>query len=548
MVPAWVWLSNARHLDIAAAFVPVPLFVAFAALSFFGERPKSGLSRIAAGGAISSLVLAGAALAGVLGGGPVDWVLFRRPLPFGLYVDRLTVVMLLLVTGVSSIVHLYSVRYMQGEPHYNRFIARLSLTTGSVALLVMANNLVMLFGSWLLTGLSVVLLLAHNCERPQACRATRRVLIIYGIGDAAFALGVIAAYRLFGTVDYRRLFHLAAAHVSASGHRLDAGPALAVMALLFFIGIMARSAQFPLHVWMTDTVDAPTPVSALLHAGIVNIGGFLLARLSPLFTQSAGALHVIFLVGTVTAFFGTGVMLVQNDTKRMLAFSTVGQMGFMVMEAGLAAYATAVFHLMSHGLFKATLFLGSGQLNRPSRHQPEAGRTMKSRTAALIGSAVVVAFVFYAVSHHAPSWRKNSILLIFAAATLTQAAVSIVRFSRSWPTTVALTFLLAAILAGYWTEIDWFNHFLAATIAPVPQKLGGTFDVVGFSVVAGFSLLSAAIVSLGPPRHPRVHRWIDGYRQTLYVFIANQGYISDIARRLYQLMTEKLSRRTHTMR
>lgn len=536
--------NNLGHLPhLLALMVPVPLFVAFLALRILGERAGKIRYPLTIAAAAFSFTMSVLILVGVLIFGSSDWTLsFPAGIPLGFDIDRLTAVMLLLVTGVSLVVHSYSLRYMDGEPHYDRFISGLSLSTASTLMLVMANNLFMLYLFWLLTGLSVIRLVSSRCAKAFSCRATRRMIVAYGIGDAAFGLGVFFAYFEFGTVSYQKLFHLAASaptHPVILGHWLSihgsTGQALAWITLLLFIGIMVRTAQFPFQSWLVDTLDAPTPVSALMHAGIVNIGGFLLARLSPLFVQSPHIMHGIFLVGILTAFYGTSVMLTQNDVKGTLVYSTIGQMGFMVMEAGLGAYAFVIFHLASHGIFKATLFLGSGKVERPV----PAGQSRPLSWASWMLSLVFPALFFYALSRFggaAPfelDGKQEPFLLLFAWATVTQAVAGVFRFSyspKAWP---AGTVVLGLVLTGYLFLVRWFHHFLSSAIAPVPEKIVWPDNYGAIYVMAAIVFLSGLVIKLPAFRASRQTfflSWINASRKTLYVFAANRWYADEIGR------------------
>lgn len=276
---------------------------------------------------------------------------------FGFRADRLSLVIALLVITVSGIVHLYSLRAMQEEPHFRRYFLLLGLITLEVLLVVLANNLLMLGVCWILKGLTLTFLLAHYSERSTSWRAALKKLRIDLVGDAAFLVALVLTWQIFNTFDLEAINTRAA----AAAQSLPVAQTTLLTALLL-VAIMAKSAQFPLHGWLPGTVEAPTPVSALMHAGLINAGGFLFIRLSPLFAAAPLTMGLALLVGGFTTFYGTLVMLTRNDVKGKLVYSTMGQMGFMIVECALGAYALAVLHLVAHGLFKATLFLGSGSV------------------------------------------------------------------------------------------------------------------------------------------------------------------------------------------
>jgi NADH:ubiquinone oxidoreductase subunit 5 (subunit L)/multisubunit Na+/H+ antiporter MnhA subunit len=299
---------------------------------------------------------------------------------------------------------------------------------------------------------------------------------------------------------------------------------------LIFVGLMARTVQLPLQWWLPDTVDAPTPLSGLLHAGIVNLGGFLLARFSPLLNQTPVTLGIAFGVGTITALYGTQVMLTQTDVKRGLAYSTIGQMGFMVMEAGLGAYATAVFHLIAHGLYKATLFLSSGSVapSGPAQSQPRLTSTMSPRTL-VTRAAVTIALWLGLFWTSVRVWHlaapAAAIWLIFTVATVSQAFWAVSRLVRPRWSGVLAAFLILMALA-YIAEISAFAHFLGSAIAPPTLPLTWRADVVVLGTAVGVSLIHAGLFSqsfeASRGRWASWRRYLLSYRDSVYVALYNQ--------------------------
>ena len=279
-------------------------------------------------------------------------------------VDTLTVVMLVVVNSVSALVHLYSVGYMHDDPHRARFFAYLSLFTFAMLSLVTADNLVQMFFGWEGVGLASYLLIGFWYQKPSANAAAMKAFVVNRVGDFGFALGICGVYFLFGTVSLSEIFASAEAMQGQGliflGMEWDA---LTIICLLLFMGAMGKSAQFLLHTWLPDAMEGPTPVSALIHAAtMVTAGVFMVARLSPLFELSHTALAVVTVVGATTAFFAATVGLVQNDIKRVIAYSTCSQLGYMFVALGIGAYGAAVFHLFTHAFFKALLFLGAGSV------------------------------------------------------------------------------------------------------------------------------------------------------------------------------------------
>ncbi|TPI39790.1 NADH-quinone oxidoreductase subunit L [Mesorhizobium sp. B3-1-9] len=294
---------------------------------------------------------------------------------WALRIDTLTVVMLVVVNTVSALVHIYSIGYMHHDPNRPRFFAYLSLFTFAMLMLVTADNLIQMFFGWEGVGLASYLLIGFWYKKPSANAAAIKAFVVNRVGDFGFALGIFGVFVLFGSVNLGTIFANAASFLPAEGapagaavltflgHALDKQSALTVVCLLLFMGAMGKSAQVPLHTWLPDAMEGPTPVSALIHAAtMVTAGVFMLARLSPLFELSHTALTVVTFIGAFTAFFAATVGLVQNDIKRVIAYSTCSQLGYMFVALGVGAYGAAIFHLFTHAFFKALLFLGSGSV------------------------------------------------------------------------------------------------------------------------------------------------------------------------------------------
>ncbi|MDT3777400.1 NADH-quinone oxidoreductase subunit L [Nitrospira sp. MA-1] len=289
----------------------------------------------------------------------------------GLYVDQLTVLLLLLVTGVSSVVHVYASRYMIGDPRYNRFFAVIALFTFSMIMLVMSNNLLMMFVFWEIMGICSYLLISHWGERQPSAQAATKAFLVNSVADVGFGFGVILSYSTFGTLDIQTIL---AEAPSIQGNTINLFGwigldfpihIITLITLFLFLGAMGKSAQMPFHVWLPFAMEAPTPVSALIHAAtMVNAGPFLLVRMSPLVILSPDAMTVIAVIGGLTAIFATLVSLTQVDIKRMLAFSTIGQIGFMIMTCGVGAFVLSIFHMLAHGCLKGFLFLSTGNALR----------------------------------------------------------------------------------------------------------------------------------------------------------------------------------------
>jgi NADH-quinone oxidoreductase subunit L len=290
-----------------------------------------------------------------------------------LRVDSLTAVMLVVITTVSALVHLYSWGYMEEDPSQPRFFAYLSLFTFAMLMLVTANNLVQMFFGWEGVGLASYLLIGFWYKKPSANAAAIKAFVVNRVGDLGFMMGIFGVYLVFGTVSIPEILAAAPQYVGSSigflSYRVDT---MSVLCVLLFIGAMGKSAQLGLHTWLPDAMEGPTPVSALIHAAtMVTAGVFMVCRLSPLFETSQFALNVVTIVGATTAIFAATVGLVQNDIKRVIAYSTCSQLGYMFFAAGTGAYGAAMFHLFTHAFFKALLFLGAGSVIHAMHHEQD---------------------------------------------------------------------------------------------------------------------------------------------------------------------------------
>jgi len=328
---------------------------------------------------VCSLLVMQDVLAGNTFNGPLYTWLESGGMKFeiGFLIDRLTAMMMIVVTFVSLMVHIYTIGYMADDPGYQRFFSYISLFTFSMLMLVMANNFVQLFFGWEAVGLVSYLLIGFWYTRPTAIYANLKAFLVNRVGDFGFLLGIglIAAYA--GTLDYAEVF--------AKGRELAATPVelipgstwalISVICIGLFIGAMGKSAQFPLHVWLPDSMEGPTPISALIHAAtMVTAGIFMVSRMSPLFELSEAALSFVIVIGAITALFMALIAIVQTDIKRVVAYSTLSQLGYMTVALGASAYSAAIFHLMTHAFFKAVLFLGAGSVIIALHHEQDMRR------------------------------------------------------------------------------------------------------------------------------------------------------------------------------
>ncbi len=320
----------------------------------------------------------------------------------GFLVDRLTALMMCVVTFVSLMVHIYTIGYMHDDPGYQRFFSYISLFTFSMLMLVMSNNFLQLFFGWEAVGLVSYLLIGFWFKRESAIFANLKAFLVNRVGDFGFILGIAGVVMFTGSLDYATVFS-SADSIAAQQIEVFAGTpwnAMTVVCILLFVGAMGKSAQAPLHVWLPDSMEGPTPISALIHAAtMVTAGIFMVARMSPLYELSTTALAVVIVIGAITAFFMGLLGIVQNDIKRVVAYSTLSQLGYMTVALGASAYGAAIFHLMTHAFFKALLFLAAGSVIIAMHHEQDIRKMGGIRKympitywTSLIGSLALIGF------------------------------------------------------------------------------------------------------------------------------------------------------------
>ena len=320
----------------------------------------------------------------------------------GFLVDQLSVTMMVVVSFVSWMIHIYTIGYMHDDPGYQRFFSYISLFTFAMLMLVMSNNFVQLFFGWEAVGLVSYLLIGFWFKRESAIFASLKAFIVNRVGDFGFLIGIAAVLLYFNSLDYVQVFDQAEAHADSTISLIPGleWSALTFICICLFIGAMGKSAQVPLHVWLPDSMEGPTPISALIHAAtMVTAGIFMVARMSPLYELSEVALSMILLVGALTAFFMGLLGLVQHDIKRVVAYSTLSQLGYMTVALGASAYSVAIFHLVTHAFFKALLFLAAGSVIIALHHEQDLRKMgglyrymPVTWFTALIGSLALVGF------------------------------------------------------------------------------------------------------------------------------------------------------------
>ncbi len=349
--------------------VPLAPLVGAVVAGFFGKAiGRAGAHTVTILGVLIAFVISVAVLIDVSAGARFNATIYEwmtlgdLKMEVGFLVDGLTAMMMVVVTFVSLMVHIYTIGYMQDDPGYQRFFSYISLFTFSMLMLVMSNNFLQLFFGWEAVGLVSYLLIGFWYKKPTAIFANMKAFLVNRVGDFGFILGIGLIVTYAGTLSYAETFAKAdeLAKLSFPG---TTWMLITVTCICLFIGAMGKSAQFPLHVWLPDSMEGPTPISALIHAAtMVTAGIFMVARMSPLFELSDTALNFILVIGSITALFMGFLGIIQNDIKRVVAYSTLSQLGYMTVALGVSAYSVAVFHLMTHAFFKALLFLGAGSV------------------------------------------------------------------------------------------------------------------------------------------------------------------------------------------
>ena len=573
---------------IMVHFVLIPLLPLLASLIllFGGRRWGENGHRIGIPAIGLSFALSIAAFVEVLRNGPFTISLYRLfksgslTIDLTLYVDQITVLLLLLVTGVSAVVHVYSSRYMIGESRYNRFFAVIALFTFSMIMLVMSGNLLMLLISWEVMGICSYLLISHASERPPACRAATKAFLVNAVADIGLSFGVILTFFTFGTLDIQTIL------AQAEGMQDHTVNLLGWMGLdyhvhpvtlipfFLFMGAMGKSAQIPFHVWLPFAMEAPTPVSALIHAAtMVNAGPFLLVRLSPLIVLSPSAMTFIAIVGAATAVFAGIVSLTQSDIKKILAYSTISQIGFMVMACGLGAFAVAIFHLLAHGCYKAFYFLSTGNALQSverelgqGHHEPHAGKGMGGLYRGALLLALIPPLVLFSGAYEylwgvtglasagigfkviglitvfvASQYIFKGVASIFAHGPRTFWPASAQRGLRAaaarpqlWNDSILMgLFLVTLLAAGFLTLFwSWFAGFLAPALTfpgvPSGESMLGQGFPVWLLISLGVAVAGWAYAYLKQVRPRHQASGADERSKRLDVLFWNKGYFDEI--------------------
>jgi NAD(P)H-quinone oxidoreductase subunit 5 len=444
---------------------------------------------------------------------------------FSLYADRLSAIMLCLVAFIGTVVLNYSRTYMDGDPGHARFTGLLCLTLSAVLLFIVAGNVLLFIAASFGTSVGLNRLLVFYPERQAALIAARKKFLVSRLGDICLIAAAVLLYRMFGSLDYATLFTGFEA-LRAGG---QAPAAAGLVAILLICTAMLKSAQFPLHGWLIEVMETPTPVSALLHAGIINAGGFLVLRFAGLIALSVPALDTLAILGGLTALFGSVVMLTQTSIKVSLAYSTIAQMGFMMLECGLGAFSAALLHIVAHSLYKAHAFLSSGSvidIARASWTPSPGGKPHPARLLIAIGVVLAITFVlsrvFGATIEEKPGVFALASVLLLGLTHLVANGID----ERPNSYVVLHTLMRAGLAAAAYFGLQFGAERLMAGSLPVTQALRGPFGVA----VIGLVVVSFAMVTFLQglvPRRASEPKW-----QALYAHVANGFYVNTLANRL----------------
>lgn len=456
---------------------------------------------------------------------PVHW----NGISIAIFCDRLSLTMYLLVSFVGLAVLLYSGRYLQGEKRQGRFVRWLSFTLAAVCTMVLAANLMVFFVAWVLTSFGLHQLLTHYADRPNAQRVAFKKFVISRFGDA-FLIGAIALiYRVCGTLDYAELFRM----IDVSAAELSQRPELTWAAILLVLGGLTKSAQFPFHTWLPDTMETPTPVSALMHAGVINAGGYLLIRVSPLLEMAPVAMTILVILGGLTAVIGAAIMLTQTNVKRSLAYSTIAQMGMMMLQCGLGAFSAAFLHIIAHSLYKSYAFLSAGTLRSPAISPQAATKQTNSGVgyaASILLCSLVGMVIPFSVCVYL-NWfsiAKLPLVMVFALAVQTL-VLRVWQAYQSPIRTAALAVGMGSIYFGVTLMAQWYLR------DSVPHSTDGMtvwqWFNLAYVATTFFALWGIQVLVEQAPKHPFTRR--------LYAHMVNELYLDLIAHRFVALFKAK---------
>jgi NAD(P)H-quinone oxidoreductase subunit 5 len=486
-------------------------------------RRMARLTFLVACGALAVAILA--ALAVALNGPLASFTLGLRGVGLGVYVDALSAVMFVLVAFIGVVVLRYSRNYLDGDAHQGRFLKWMALTLAAVLILIVSGNLVQFIAAWIATSIGLNKLLLFYAERQAAQLAAKKKFLASRISDLCLIGAAVLLMATFGTLEFAPMFERAEALLAEGA----GSTGLTVAAVLVVVAALLKSAQLPLHGWLIEVMETPTPVSALLHAGIINAGGFLILRLADVVALSGGSMQLLAIIGGMTALFGSVVMLTQTSVKVSLAYSTVAQMGFMMLQCGLGAFSTALLHIVAHSLYKAHAFLSSGSIIDLARAswtpspggQPHPARIVLALLAVLTVTAGVAA-LFGATLEEKPGAFVLGAILLMGLTHLIANAID----ERPNSFVIARTAALAVAVAVAWFALQAAFEHLTQDSLPSTLPLRGPLDLaIIVAVLASFGAVT--VFQSLMVRHAETPFW-----QALYTHLSHGLYLNTIANRL----------------
>jgi NAD(P)H-quinone oxidoreductase subunit 5 len=515
LITEWLWLIGSG-----------PAALAIVGLLPGRETPRATAARILmakCAAALTVLLAIGTAAAVIAHGTLRTPLIGAAGVGAGLYLDALSAMMFCLVALIGLIVVAYSQNYLDGDPHHLRFMRQLCLTLASVLVVIVSGNLLQFALAWIATSMGLHRLLVFYPERQAAVLAARKKFLASRLGDLCLFGAMLLIYRLSGSLEYGALFTAVAAFQPAS-----APLALHLAALLLVCTAMLKSAQFPLHGWLIEVMETPTPVSALLHAGIINAGGFLVLRFSDLIALSTPTLWTLSVIGGLTALFGSVVMLTQTSIKVSLAYSTIAQMGFMMLECGLGAFSAAMLHILAHSLYKAHAFLSSGSvidIARASWTPSPGGRPHPARLAisivAVMAVTVTISALFGATITAKPGAFALGAVVVLALILLLANGID----ERPNGYVVLRTVGLAAVVAAVYFGLQYLTEVTLAGSVPPTQALRGPLDLaIVLAIILSFGVVTVFQGLL--PGQSTEPKW-----EALYAHLSNGLYVNTFANR-----------------
>jgi NAD(P)H-quinone oxidoreductase subunit 5 len=514
-----------------------------ALLILFGLVPSQvanghivAMRRASIGASVVGFVLSMVAAVWLVVGGLRDGLWLRSSglgsFGLGVYYDAIAAVMLVLIQFIGCVIIAYSLRYLAGEATQGRFMRWICFTLGAVSLLVISQNLMMFAAAWVMTSFGLHQLLTHYADRRSALMAARKKFLISRLGDCFLIAALALTYKVFGTLDFTNIFLLAESMKTTGdglGSEMLIGP-------LFVLGAMTKSAQFPFHSWLPDTMETPTPVSALMHAGIINAGGFLVIRLSPLISISPISLDFLAVLGAGTAIFGAIVMLTQTSVKRSLAYSTIAQMGFMMLQCGLGAYSAALLHLVGHSLYKAYAFLSTGSvLEAAAARQSDdvrargfgEGETARPLAFVLVAISVSTIFCLASAAFWGVRWEEKPGAVLLGLVLILATANAVWRSMLSGRSRV----IVASMLGGFGITSAYFAGYRLMDMAVATTASSAAVELsafqMGLTAMIGICFIIVFAFQLG-----FVFRARPEWGRSLYVAASNGFYFDITAQRI----------------